>query len=69
MATDTKTVVIDYTNWHGKRGNKRIRPTGIAFMSNEYHPNPCWMLLAVDLDIMDDRTYPFKNIHSWGEIE
>jgi hypothetical protein len=64
-----KTVLINYTNWRGIRGNKRIRPTGLAFTSNEYHTTPCWMLLARDLDIDEDRTYPLQNIHAWVEIE
>jgi predicted DNA-binding transcriptional regulator YafY len=63
-----KRVIIDYTNWRGLRGNRRIRPTGLAFASNEYHREPCWMVLARDLDLDEDRTFPLQNIHGWQEL-
>jgi predicted DNA-binding transcriptional regulator YafY len=62
-----KTAVIDYTNWRGERRNRRIRPTGLAFTSNEYHAQPCWMLLARDLDSNEDRTFPLQSIHRWED--
>jgi hypothetical protein len=62
-----KTVIIDYTNWRGERRNRRIRPTGLAFASNEYHTKPVWMVLARDLDTNEDRTFALENIHRWEE--
>ncbi len=63
----SKTVVINYTNHRGQRANRRIRPTGLAFTSNEWHKELCWMVMARDLDIDEDRTFPLKSIHNWEE--
>jgi hypothetical protein len=62
-------VVIDYTNWRGERAERRIRPICIHFESNEWHPEPQWLLHAECLDRMTDvisvRTFALANIHAW----
>lgn len=65
MADLKRAVIIDYTNWRGERALRCIRPLRIDFMNNEWHPETQWLLLAVDLDKGEDRTFALKNIHQW----
>lgn len=63
----TKDVVIEYTNWRGERGVRRITPTGrMTFTSNEWHPEPQWLLEAYDWLKGGVRTFSVANIHSWS---
>jgi len=58
-------VVIDYTNWRGERGKRRIMPIRIVYDANEWHPETQWILEAVDLEKGEERTFALANIHSW----
>ncbi|PID32885.1 hypothetical protein CR956_00115 [Candidatus Saccharibacteria bacterium] len=58
-------VVIDYTNYRGKRMLRRVRPIRLVFDSNQWHPKPEWLLEAFDLDKNAERTFSLKDIHSW----
>lgn len=62
-------VLIDYTNWKGRRSWRSIRPIGIAYCANEYHPKAQWMIEALDLDEPNGKPikkfFPLANIHSW----
>jgi hypothetical protein len=66
-AHTNKEVLIDYTNYRGVRSVRGIRPTGrVVFESNEWHPEPQWLLYAIDLGRNNEiRTFAMKNIHSW----
>jgi hypothetical protein len=60
-----KDVMIDYTNWRGVRGIRRILPPfRIYWGSTEYHAEPQHLLEAVDTD-KGKRTFAMKDIHSW----
>ena len=43
-------VVIDYTNWRGRRRDRRIRPVRVWFGSSDWHKEDQWLLEAVDLE-------------------
>lgn len=59
-------VIIDYTNHSGERRKRRIRPLGLNFENNEWHPETQWILEAQDLDRGGDiRGFALKDIHSW----
>jgi len=60
-------VIIDYTNWRGKRTLRRIIPIRVSFENNEYHPDTQWLLEAIDLNDADHKvkTFALKDIHSW----
>jgi hypothetical protein len=58
-------VTIDYTNYRGERGLRRILPLDIKFGSNEWHPEPQWLLIAIDEDKKAERIFALKDIHSW----
>jgi predicted DNA-binding transcriptional regulator YafY len=58
-------VIIDYTNYRGERGLRRIVPMSIRFENNEWHPDTQWLMEATDVEKGDIRTFSIVNIHSW----
>jgi predicted DNA-binding transcriptional regulator YafY len=63
-----KEVLIDYTNWRGKRLTRLIRPNAIVFGNNEWHPEMQWLLEADDVEKGESRTFALTNIHSWRAL-
>jgi predicted DNA-binding transcriptional regulator YafY len=68
VMTMDEAVEVDYTNWKGERRMRRIRPNGLHFGSVEWHPEPQWLLHALDLDSGKNRYFAMQNIHSWKPI-
>jgi hypothetical protein len=58
-------VQIDYTNWKGERAKRRIIPKQFWFGSNEWHPEPQWLLDAYDTEKEVSRTFAMNGIHGW----
>lgn len=61
-------VEIDYTNWRGERRKRHIRPIEIKFEATKWHPQPQWILYAIDVnDTLSDNVKGFalKDVHSW----
>ena len=58
-------VVIDYTNYRGERGLRRIRPLAVRFEASEWHPTKQWLLRAVDVEKGAMRDFAMIDIHSW----
>ena len=58
-------VKIDYTNWRGERGERTITPFYVAFSTSEWHPEPQWVLYALDVGKGEPRVFAMKDIHSW----
>jgi len=59
-------VSIDYTNWKGERSYYHIRPTGqVVFRVTEYHPEPQWLLEALDVNKGEIRLFAMRDIHKW----
>jgi predicted DNA-binding transcriptional regulator YafY len=61
-----RSVTIDYTNWQGERATRRILPSHIYWGSNQWHPQPQWLMSAYDLDKHCERTFALSSIHSWS---
>ena len=59
-------VTIDYTNWQGVRGLRRILPKSLDWGKNQWHPEDQWLLVATDLEKSEPRTFAVKDIHSWN---
>lgn len=65
----TRIVEIDYTNWRGHRRVRQIVPVAVTFDSNDYHPEPQWLLLAYDgADKSVVKTFAMSRIHSWTPL-
>jgi hypothetical protein len=60
-----KDVMIDYVNWRGIRSFRTIIPGTIRFGSTAEHPEPQWLMEAVDTEKGAARTFAIKDIHSW----
>jgi hypothetical protein len=60
-------VYIHYTNWRGVTALRKIRPTGkVVFTSNQYHPEPQWLLEAIDVENGNaTKLFAMQTIHSW----
>lgn len=65
----TRDVMIDYTNWRGERGLRRVRPVTIYWGNTQYHPEFGWLLIALDVLKGERRTFSMKDIHSWRVID
>jgi hypothetical protein len=60
-----QTVTIEYTNWRGEKGMRKILPEKIYFGSTEWHKEPQWLLRALDLEKNASRDFAIKDICSW----
>lgn len=47
----------DYTNWRGEKSTRRVRPIGLWHGSTDWHPTPCLLLKAVDLEKNAERDF------------
>lgn len=62
-------VTIDYTNYRGERGIRRIKPMRIEFRSSHWHPEPQWLLIAIDMRQEQHgmvREFAMAQIHSFS---
>ncbi len=61
----SRVVYIDYTNWRGERGLRKIVPQRIEHKSSQWHPTPQFVLVAWDVDRQQERDFAFSGIHGW----
>ena len=64
-----KEIQILYVNYRGKESWRRIQPDKIWFGFNEWHPEPQWLMDAIDLDKQSERTFAIKDIQVWKSPE
>ncbi len=62
-------VMIDYTNWRGERGVRRITPSSMRFSATEYHPKPQWLIDAFDHEKQASRTFAVADVHQWAPVD
>lgn len=55
-------IVLQYTNWQGEFGIRRVHPVGLLWGVNEWHIEPQWLLEAWDLDKKVMRTFALLKI-------
>ncbi len=66
-AIETQSIVhLDYTNWMGERGVRRVRPTGLSFEATLQHPVKQWLLHGLCLDRGETRSFALANVHAWA---
>lgn len=58
-------VAVDYTNWRGERGTRRIVPWRVFWGANDWHPEPGWLLEAFDVEKHAPRTFALESVHAW----
>jgi hypothetical protein len=54
-------VKLTYTNYRGETAERTIIPKSIRFGSTEWHPEPQWLLLALDVEKNADREFALKD--------
>jgi predicted DNA-binding transcriptional regulator YafY len=59
---EAQKVTIRYRNYRGETGIRHIRPSRIWFGSTSWHPDPQWVLEAVDLDKGAERSFAMSDI-------
>lgn len=60
-------VLIDYTNWRGERGIRRVIPLDIDKRSTKWHPGRQWLMRAYDVEKKANRDFALESIHGWFE--
>lgn len=58
---------VVYKNWKGNVGERVICPLSLSFGSNEYHPEPQWLLEAIDVEKGELRHFALKDITFKGK--
>lgn len=61
----SKYVKIDYTNYRGERRSRVVEPKEMIFGVSKWHPEPQWLLIAIDDEKSERRDFAMKDIHSW----
>lgn len=64
-----QTIVLDYTNHRGIRSTREVIPLDIYFGSNEWHPEPQWLLKAFDAQENGLRDFAMAGIHGFNSVE
>jgi len=55
-------LTFTYTNYSGATTIRRVLPVAIRFGTSPWHPEPCWLLRARDLDADEEREFDMRNI-------
>ncbi|MCD1645211.1 hypothetical protein [Aurantimonas coralicida] len=51
-----------YTNWRGETAERTVMPQSIYFGSTRWHPEPQWLLRALDMNRLEDRDFALAGI-------
>lgn len=62
-----KAVRVVYTNYRRETSERTILPERLWFGSTPWHPEPQWLLDAVDLEKGERRSFAVADIHSWSK--
>ena len=59
---DAEVVQILYRNYRGETAMRTVRPSRIWFGTTDWHPEPQWLMEAVDLDKGAERSFALRDI-------
>lgn len=65
--TDEKAIRILYTNYRGETALRSVVPQHLVFGSTEWHPEPQWLMEALDVEKGQSRTFAMKDVRAWIE--
>lgn len=54
-------VTLTYTNWRGETAERTILPQRLWFGATEWHPEPQWLLTAIDVEKGAERDFALKD--------
>jgi len=55
-----------YTNWQGVKGFRRVLPLRLRFAATEWHPEPQWLMDALDVDKGEERSFAMNDMRMEG---
>lgn len=55
-------LTFTYRNYRGEVSERRVCPISVEFGSNQWHPEPQWLLRAFDLDKGEDRVFAMRDM-------
>lgn len=58
-----------YTNYKGETKPRRVRAYDVYWGFNEYHPEPQFLLIGLDLDKHEIRTFAMSDIRELEQID
>lgn len=58
---------FDYTNYKGEQSHRRVIVHSVGYGSNEWHPEPQWLMYALDLDKNEFREFAMKDMSNVKE--
>ena len=61
----SKAVRILYTNYRNETAVRTILPEKVWYGSTSWHPEPQWLLDALDLEKGERRSFAMADIKSW----
>lgn len=61
-------VEILYTNYRGETARRRIVPGELRYGSTEFHPEPQWLLDALDVEKGVQRTFAMRDVKEWNSL-
>lgn len=60
-------VRILYRNYKGETAWRIVTPEIIFYASNQWHPQPQWLMNATDVEKGELRTFALKDVIQWGD--
>lgn len=63
--TDPAVVLVDYTDFQGRRDLRRILPIKLHFGKAELYPEAQWLLEAWDVERVTQHTFAMAGVHAW----
>lgn len=51
-----------YRNWRGETATRRALPIRLEYGSNEWHPEPQWLLVGIDVVTHQERSFAMKDM-------
>lgn len=60
--TDSKPLVVRYTNYRGETATRHLRPEGVLFARTEFHSEPQWLMEAVDVERDVRRSFALEDM-------
>lgn len=55
--TQPSPITVMYCNWRGERRTRHLQPISMWYGSTEWHPDPQWLIKAIDMDTGDEKDF------------
>jgi hypothetical protein len=62
-----QSVKILYTNWEGETRWRQVKPRSIYFGATEHHPEPQWLMNAMDMESLKYKDFAMRGIQEWRQ--